>query len=101
LQHFDSCLNPFLCSTKKKHPHPPLLLPHHPSFHQFISVLHLYESLGWHRAGLELRKVHFAEEINEFMHLSIMEALGGDQLWIDRFIAQVRDLNAYMMRGAA
>lgn len=50
--------------------------------------LHLYESLGWHRAGMELRKVHFAEEVNEVHHLQIMEALGGDQLWIDRFIAQ-------------
>ena len=54
----------------------------------YISMLHLYESLGWHRDGMELRKVHFAEEWNEIHHLQIMEALGGDQLWIDRFIAQ-------------
>jgi hypothetical protein len=26
-----------------------------------ITILHLYESLGWWRAGAELRKVHFAE----------------------------------------
>jgi len=54
----------------------------------FISMLHLYESLGWWRAGAELRRVHFAEEWNELHHLQIMEALGGDQLWIDRFMAE-------------
>lgn len=54
----------------------------------FISMLHLYESLGWWRAGADLRKVHFAEEINELHHLQIMESLGGDALWADRFLAQ-------------
>jgi ubiquinol oxidase len=34
-----------------------------------ISVLHLYESLGLWRAGAELRKVHYAEEVNELHHL--------------------------------
>lgn len=33
-------------------------------------------------------QVHFAEEWNELHHLQIMEALGGDQLWVDRFMAQ-------------
>lgn len=33
-------------------------------------------------------QVHFAEEWNELHHLQIMESLGGDQLWIDRFMAQ-------------
>ena len=33
-------------------------------------------------------QVHFAEEWNEIHHLMIMESLGGDQLWIDRFMAQ-------------
>jgi Alternative oxidase len=32
-------------------------------------------------------QVHFAEEWNELHHLQIMEALGGDQLWLDRFLA--------------
>eukprot|EP00850_Spirogloea_muscicola_P013312 SM000089S23868 [mRNA] locus=s89:444609:446190:- [translate_table: standard] len=40
------------------------------------------------RVGAEVRKVHFAEEWNEMHHLKIMESLGGDQLWIDRFFAQ-------------
>jgi len=53
----------------------------------YISMLHLYESLGWWRAGAALRKVHFAEEWNELHHLQIMESLGGDNAWIDRFIA--------------
>ncbi|KAK9866364.1 hypothetical protein WJX84_011013 [Apatococcus fuscideae] len=57
-------------------------------YFSYISMLHLYESLGWWRAGAELRKVHFAEEWNELHHLQIMESLGGDTLWIDRFLAQ-------------
>ena len=79
-------------------------------YFSYISMLHLYESLGWWRAGAELRKVcagaasgrcdgvrrqgldpgaalappllqvHFAEEWNEMHHLQIMESLGGDQV---------------------
>ena len=37
----------------------------------YLSVLHLYESLGWWRAGAALRKVHFAEEWNELHHLQV------------------------------
>ena len=33
-------------------------------------------------------QVHFAEEWNEIQHLKIMESLGGDRLWIDRFLAR-------------
>ncbi|CAG9467056.1 unnamed protein product [Pedinophyceae sp. YPF-701] len=54
----------------------------------YTSCLHLYESLGWWRAGAELRRVHNAEEWNELQHLLIMESLGGDKNWIDRFMAQ-------------
>jgi len=54
----------------------------------YVSALHLYESLGWWRRSAEMKRVHFAEEWNEFHHLLIMESLGGDQLWRDRFCAQ-------------
>ncbi|GLC63666.1 hypothetical protein PLESTF_000061000 [Pleodorina starrii] len=54
----------------------------------YISILHLYESLGFWRAGAELRKIHFAEEWNEMHHLQIMESLGGDRAWFDRFVAE-------------
>mmetsp|Transcript_28793 Transcript_28793/g.112244 ORF Transcript_28793/g.112244 Transcript_28793/m.112244 type:complete len:368 (-) Transcript_28793:167-1270(-) len=52
----------------------------------YLSVLHLYESFGWWHVS-ELRKIHFAEDWNELHHLLIMEALGGDALWSDRFLA--------------
>lgn len=56
-------------------------------YFSYVSVLHLYETLGlWRKA--DLLKVHFAETWNELHHLLIMESLGGDRLWIDRFIAQ-------------
>ncbi|MEW5317719.1 MAG: hypothetical protein WDW38_008998 [Sanguina aurantia] len=57
-------------------------------YFSFISILHLYESIGFWRAGAELRRIHFAEEWNEMHHLQIMESLGGDQLWFDRFLAE-------------
>jgi ubiquinol oxidase len=41
--------------------------------------------------------VHFAEEWNEFHHLLTMEALGGDQLWRDRFLAQHAALVYYWL----
>lgn len=37
----------------------------------YISILHLYESLGLWRAGADLRRVHFAEEYNELHHLQV------------------------------
>lgn len=57
-------------------------------YFSYVSVLHLYESLGWWRAGVELRKVHAAQEIGEMHHLQITESMGGDALWSDRFLAQ-------------
>ena len=54
-------------------------------YFSYVSMLHLYESFGWWRA-VELRKVHAAEEWNELHHLLIMESLGGNSLWSDRFL---------------
>ena len=54
-------------------------------YFSYVSMLHLYESLGWWRA-CELRRVHNAEEWNELHHLLIMESLGGNKLWSDRFL---------------
>ncbi|MGL5806210.1 MAG: alternative oxidase [Xenococcaceae cyanobacterium] len=56
-------------------------------YFSYLSVLHLYETLGWWRKA-DLLKVHFAETWNELHHLLIMESLGGDRRWLDRFIAQ-------------
>ncbi|KAG6394106.1 hypothetical protein SASPL_144685 [Salvia splendens] len=53
----------------------------------FLSVLHMYESFGWWRRA-DYLKVHFAESWNEMHHLLIMEELGGNSWWVDRFLAQ-------------
>lgn len=53
----------------------------------FLSVLHTYETIGWWRRA-DYLKVHFAQTMNEFHHLLIMEALGGDEKFADRFLAQ-------------
>ena len=56
-------------------------------YFSYTTCLHLYETMGWWRTG-GLRVVHFAEEWNELHHLLIMEALGGDRRWQDRFLGQ-------------
>jgi len=50
-------------------------------YFSYVSMLHLYETLGWWRQS-SLRKVHFAEEWNELHHLLIMESLGGNKVII-------------------
>ena len=56
-------------------------------YFSYLSVLHLYESLGlWRKA--DWLKVHFSESWNELHHLLIMEALDGDKAWIDRVLAR-------------
>jgi ubiquinol oxidase len=57
-------------------------------YFSYISMLHLYETLGFWRRSADAKRIHFAEELNEFAHLTIMESLGGDQTWWVRFIAQ-------------
>eukprot|EP00634_Sargassococcus_sp_CCMP2135_P006987 CAMPEP_0198652372 /NCGR_PEP_ID=MMETSP1467-20131203/6328_1 /TAXON_ID=1462469 /ORGANISM="unid. sp., Strain CCMP2135" /LENGTH=401 /DNA_ID=CAMNT_0044388287 /DNA_START=24 /DNA_END=1229 /DNA_ORIENTATION=- len=54
----------------------------------YISLIHLYESLGLWRRSSEAKRVHFSQEWNEYHHLLVMENLGGDRLWRDRFLAQ-------------
>lgn len=56
-------------------------------YFSYLSVLHLYETLGWWRK-IDWLKVHFAESWNELHHLLIMEELGGDKNWIDRLLAR-------------
>mmetsp|Transcript_15812 Transcript_15812/g.37216 ORF Transcript_15812/g.37216 Transcript_15812/m.37216 type:complete len:466 (+) Transcript_15812:57-1454(+) len=63
-------------------------------YFSYITVLHLYESLGWWRTP-QLRAIHNAEEDNELHHLLIMEALGGGCAWFDRFVAQHAALTYY------
>ncbi|MEM9216741.1 MAG: alternative oxidase [Cyanobacteria bacterium P01_F01_bin.150] len=56
-------------------------------YFSYLSVLHLYETIGWWRK-VDWLKVHFAESWNELHHLLIMEDLGGGDRWIDRFLAR-------------
>jgi ubiquinol oxidase len=46
-------------------------------YFSYLSVLHLYETLGWWRKA-DFLKIHFAESWNELHHLLIMEELGGN-----------------------
>merc|ERR1712181_17329 len=56
-------------------------------YFSYLSVLHLYETLGiWRKA--KYLKLHFAESWNEMHHLLIMEELGGNDRFFDRFLAQ-------------
>ncbi|GKY92139.1 hypothetical protein MPSEU_000185300 [Mayamaea pseudoterrestris] len=56
-------------------------------YFSYLSVLHLFETLGlWRRA--DYLKIHFSQSWNELHHLLIMEELGGNAQWKDRFVAQ-------------
>ena len=57
-------------------------------YFSYITLIHTYETLGWWRRSTVVKRVHFAEEINEYHHLLIMESLGGNQKWRVRFLAQ-------------
>ena len=63
-------------------------------YFSYLSVLHLYETLGiWRKA--DRLKVHFAQAWNEHHHLLIMESLGGNRRFIDRFLARLTALIYY------
>lgn len=63
----------------------------------YQQMLHTYETLGWWRRSLQSKRVHFAEEYNEYHHLLIMESLGGDQEWQVRFFAQHASIVYYFV----
>ena len=63
----------------------------------YNTMIFLYETLGWWRRSAKLKKTHFQEEWNEFHHLLIMESLGGDQAWFDRFVGQHSALAYYLI----
>lgn len=57
-------------------------------YFSYVATLHMYEALGFWEIDGELKRVHLDEEINETMHLRVMESLGGDSLWWNRFLAR-------------
>jgi len=63
-------------------------------YFSYLSVLHLYETLGWWRKA-DWLKIHFSESWNELHHLLIMESLGGSSFWVDRLLARATALIYY------
>jgi len=57
-------------------------------YFSYVATLHMYEALGFWEIDGELKRLHLNEEINETMHLRIMESLGGNSLWWNRFMAR-------------
>ncbi|KAL7567947.1 hypothetical protein ACA910_019657 [Epithemia clementina (nom. ined.)] len=66
-------------------------------YFSYITMLHLYETLGFWRRSADMKRIHFAEELNEYQHLLIMESLGGDQPWWVRFVAQHASIIYYVV----
>ena len=54
----------------------------------FVTVLHLYETLGWWYLDSDIKRQHLEQEANETHHLRIMESLYGDRFWWNRFITR-------------
>lgn len=57
-------------------------------YFSYVAILHMYETLGWWQIDSELKKIHYEEERNESHHLQIMESLGGNSKWWNRFLAR-------------
>lgn len=55
-------------------------------YFSYVTMLQLYETLGWWEIDGPLKTMHIDEEINETKHLRIMESLGGNLLWWNRFL---------------
>lgn len=66
-------------------------------YFSYVSMLHTYETMGWWETGSNLKAAHYKEEENETNHLRIMESLGGDTLWWNRFIARHGALVYYVI----
>lgn len=62
----------------------------------YTTALHFLETFGQWRK-VEYLKIHFAEDWNELHHLLIMEELGGNKNWFDRFVAQHIAFVYYLM----
>lgn len=57
-------------------------------YFSYVAILHMYETLGWWELDSNLKRKHYLEEENEVHHLKIMESLGGNSKWWNRFIAR-------------
>ncbi len=57
-------------------------------YSSYVTIIHMYETLGWWELDGELKKKHYEEEANETDHLRIMESLGGNAKWWNRFLAR-------------
>jgi ubiquinol oxidase len=65
----------------------------------YLSVLHLYQSIGRH-PSYELMNLHFHQAVNEEYHMLIMEDLGGGDKWTDRFFARSLGIFYYWINCA-
>jgi len=65
----------------------------------FLSVLHFRESMGLRGPEhLYLMKQHFDQSVNETEHLEYMESRGGNDYFIDRFVAKHLVLIYYLLQ---
>lgn len=57
-------------------------------YFSYVAIIHMYETLGWWELDSSLKRAHAIEEANETHHLRIMESLGGNVSWWNRFLAR-------------
>ncbi|NJR31329.1 plastoquinol terminal oxidase [bacterium] len=65
-------------------------------YFSYLSVLHLYQSLGA-KPSIDLLSLHFQESINETYHLRIIEDLGGGSNILDKVFARTLGIVYYWL----
>ena len=66
-------------------------------YFSYVAILHMYETLGFWEIGSELKKIHAEQEENEMYHLKIMQSLGGDIRWWNRFLSKHTSIVYYLV----
>lgn len=64
-------------------------------YFSYVSLYHLYETIGLWSIATNCKILHLQQENNECAHLKIMEELGGSRKWKDRFLSRHAALAYY------
>jgi ubiquinol oxidase len=66
-------------------------------YFSYVALYHCYETIGFWSIGSNAKLLHLQQENNECAHLRIMEELGGNRSWRNRFLSRHAAIAYYMV----